>query len=62
MFSSLFFFLQIETMLCIRVYIYGTQVTDCEAVAERLRHRSYEQKIPSSIPRLGIIVEVTSQC
>ena len=32
------------------------------SVAERLRHRSCEQNIPSSIPRLGISVEVTSQC
>ena len=32
------------------------------AVAERLRHRSCEQKVPSSIPRSGISVEVTSQC
>ena len=32
------------------------------AVAEWLRHRSREQKVPSSSPRLDIIVEVTSQC
>ena len=30
------------------------------AVAERLMHRSREHKVPSSIPRLGISVEVTS--
>ena len=29
------------------------------AMAERLRHRSREQKVPSLIPRLGISVEVT---
>ena len=29
---------------------------------ERLRHRSCDQKVPSSIPRSGISVEVTSQC
>ena len=29
-------------------------------VAERLRHRSFDQKVPSSIPRSGISVEVTS--
>ena len=34
----------------------------CGAVAERLRRRSREQKVPSSIPRLGISVEVTSSC
>ena len=32
------------------------------AVSEWLRHRSREQKVPSSIPRLVISVEVTSQC
>ena len=31
-------------------------------VAEWLRHRSRKQKFPSSIPRLDITVEVTSQC
>ena len=31
-------------------------------MAERLRHRSYDQKVPSSIPRSGISVEVSSQC
>ena len=30
-----------------------------EIAAERLRRRSREQKIPSSIPRLDISVEVT---
>ena len=30
------------------------------AVAERLRRRSREQEVPSSIPGLGISVEVTS--
>ena len=29
---------------------------------ERLRHRSREKKVPSSIPRLDISVVVTSQC
>ena len=33
----------------------------CGAVAERLRDRSREQNVPSSIPRSGINVEVTSQ-
>ena len=33
-----------------------------EAVIELLRHRSCDQKVPSSIPRSGISVEVTSQC
>ena len=33
-----------------------------EPVAERLRYRSREQKVPSSSPRLDISVEVTSQC
>ena len=32
----------------------------CGAVAERLRRRSREQNVPSSIPRLGISIEVTS--
>ena len=32
------------------------------AVAERLRHRSHEQNVPSSTSRLDISVEVTSQC
>ena len=32
------------------------------AVAERLRYRSREQKVPSSSPRSDISVEVTSQC
>ena len=32
----------------------------CGAVAERLRHRSRVQNVPSSIPRLNINVEVTS--
>ena len=31
------------------------------AVAEQLRYRSREENVPSSIPRLGISVEVTSQ-
>ena len=31
-------------------------------MAERLRHRSYDQKVPSSIPRSRISVKVTSQC
>ena len=31
------------------------------AVAERLRYRSREQKVPSSSPRSDISVEVTSQ-
>ena len=30
------------------------------AVAEWLRHPSREQKVPSSIPRLGISVDVNS--
>ena len=30
------------------------------SLAERLRRRSREQKVPSSIPRSGISVEVTS--
>ena len=38
--------------------------TDCtmseETVAERLRHRSREQKVPSSIPRLGVSIAVIS--
>ena len=33
----------------------------CGAVAERLRHRSREQKVPSSSPRLDISVEVTKK-
>ena len=37
-----------------------TNMDECGAVAERLRRRSREQKGPSSIPRLGISVEVTS--
>ena len=32
------------------------------AEVERLRHRSREQKLPSSSPGLVITVEVTSQC
>ena len=32
----------------------------CGAVAERLRHHSREQKVPRSIPRLDVSVEVTS--
>ena len=32
------------------------------AVAERLRHRSREQKVPSSSPCSDISIEVTSQC
>ena len=32
---------------------------NCGAVAERLRHRSCDQKVPSSNPRSGISVEVT---
>ena len=32
------------------------------AVAERLRHRSCDQNVTSSIPHSGISVEVTSQC
>ena len=32
------------------------------AVAERLRYRSHEQKVPSSSPRSDISVEMTSQC
>ena len=32
------------------------------AVAERLRYRSREQKVPSSSPRSDVNVEVTSQC
>ena len=31
-------------------------------LAERLMRCSCEQKVPCSIPRLGISVEVTSQC
>ena len=31
-----------------------------EAVAELLRHHSREQKVPGSIPHLGISAEVTS--
>ena len=34
----------------------------CGAVAEWLRHRSCDQKVPSSIPVSGISVGVTSQC
>ena len=34
----------------------------CGTVAERLRYRSREQKVPSSSPRSDISVEVTSQC
>ena len=37
------------------------EVRVCGAVAKRLRHRSREQKVPSSIPRSGISVHVTSQ-
>ena len=33
-----------------------------EYVAEWLRHRSRQQNVPSSIPGLGISVEVTSYC
>ena len=31
-------------------------------MVEWLRHRSCEQKVPISIPRSGISVDVTSQC
>ena len=31
-----------------------------EAVSERLKHRSCEKKVPNSIPRFGITVEVIS--
>ena len=34
----------------------------CGAVAERLRHRSREQKVPISSTGSDISVEVTSQC
>ena len=30
--------------------------------SELLRHRSCDQKVPSSIPHSGISVDVTSQC
>ena len=40
----------------------GVNVSVCGAVAERLRYRSPEQKVPSSSPRFDVSVEVTSQC
>ena len=39
---------------------YNTVMSCDQAV--KLRHSSREQKVPSSIPRLVIIVEVTSCC
>ena len=38
----------------------GLELRREKIVAERLRRRSREQKVRSSIPRLGISVEVTS--
>ena len=34
----------------------------CGAVVELSQHHSCDLKVPSSIPRSGISVEVTSQC
>ena len=46
----------------LRVHLFLLFIFVCRAVAERLRHRSCDQKVASSIPRSGISVEVTSQC
>ena len=51
---------------CIELAIYTTSsrsiLNEGGAVAERLRHRSCDQNVASSIPRSGISVEVTTQC
>ena len=43
-------------------WVYNLRSAIKGAVAERLRYRSREQKVPSSSPRSDISVEVTSQC
>ena len=62
-----------DLFLKIRISEYFNQLPLCanvshlslppqRAVVERLRCRSREQKVPSSIPRSDISIEVTSQC